>query len=76
MGILKTQTNNEKTHLNDGMGDPCAGHNNGELDPSILLKVKLSASCENLGLAPPIGSEFKIKNHSSQTHLYAGMGDP
>ena len=46
----------ELSNLNEGKGDPWAGHVNAIPDPEDFLKVKDSKMDENLGLAEPIGS--------------------
>ena len=44
------------TNLKDGRGDPIAGHNRLRVWSAFSVKVRLSDFWENLGLAPPIGS--------------------
>ena len=44
------------SNLNDGKGEPCAGHVKAIPDPEDFLNVKDSRIEENLGLAEPIGS--------------------
>ncbi len=66
------------TNLNDGMGDPCAGHIRESIDPDSLTKVLLLESCENFGLAPPMGSAEKGEMYSpssSTPDLKEGMGE-
>ena len=47
-----------KTDLNEGSGEPWAGHNKLRELADSLVNVKVSVLSENLGLAPPIGSEM------------------
>ncbi len=44
------------SNLNDGIGEPCAGHVRAIPDPDDFLKVKDSWLEENFGLVDPIGS--------------------
>ena len=43
-------------YLNDGSGDPIAGHNKLKERSDFSVKVKVSDFCENFGFDPPIGS--------------------
>ena len=45
------------TNLNDGSGEPIAGHNRLIAWSAFSVNVRLSDFCENLGLDPPIGSK-------------------
>ena len=44
------------TNLNAGTGKACAGQAKLMLSPKLLNKLEVFDSCENFGLAPPIGS--------------------
>ena len=45
-----------KGNLNEGIGEPCAGHDNPRALPSSRSKVVIFDSTENFGAEPPIGS--------------------
>ena len=64
--VLKTRWSEDETNLNAGRGDPCAGHDKLIELWAVLVKIKPSVLNENLGLAPPIGSEkLFFKNFNS-----------
>jgi hypothetical protein len=47
----------DRTHLNDGIGIPCAGHIKASCSNCLCLNdPKVSEAVENLGLAEPTGS--------------------
>ncbi len=50
----------KKSNLNDGNGDPCAGHFRERIASACLLNVSDLSSEENFGAALPIGSEKSL----------------
>lgn len=47
------------THLNNGTGNPCAGHNRAKPVPNVASKEKIFEAEENAGALKPIGSKVK-----------------
>lgn len=67
----------EDTNLNDGMGAAWAGQSKARGCADISVKANVSVFWENLGFAPPIGSEiWPRKGLIFWTDLNDGTGDP
>lgn len=49
----------EITHLNIGMGNACAGHNNAKPVPKTASKENILEADENVGALKPTGSREK-----------------
>ena len=66
-----------KTHLNAGIGFPCAGHKRENGCPDLALNdPNVSELVENLGKDIPIGSTEEVKKIPLKIYLNDGKGDP
>ena len=63
---FKTQRVIYLNYLNEGVGEPWAGHVREIPNPADILKADKSTIDENFGLADPIGSNFKTQEVWSQ----------
>ena len=63
------------TNLNDGIGDPWAGHGRLKVFAKLAEKPEIVFAEGNLGAEPPTGSEKKIQSLEKR-NLKAGTGDP
>ena len=59
------QSKFEVTNLNEGIGEPWAGHDRARPVETFLTKFDIVLSAENLGAEPPIGSKDEEFNQDA-----------